>query len=82
MYLTAMGLPSQRLITAEGERVQGYGRIEVYIDGELAEVLSVQRFKDLPVGMCENEFEDRRNYELPRRGLLLAVINKGTGVSK
>ena len=67
-YLTAMGLPSQRLITAEGERVQGYGRIEVYIGGELVEVLSVERCKDLPVGICDNDLEDRRHYQLPRRG--------------
>lgn len=67
-YLTAMGLPSQKLITAEGERVQGYGRIEVYIEGELIEVLSVERCKDLPVGMCDNDLEDRRRYQLPRRG--------------
>jgi hypothetical protein len=67
-YLTAMGLPSQRLITAEGERVQGHGRIEVYIGGELVEVLSVKRCKDLPVGMCENDLEDKRRYQLPRVG--------------
>ncbi len=67
-YLTAMGLPSQRLITAEGERVQGYGRIEVYIGGELVEVLPVERCKDLRVGMCENDLEDRRRYQLPRVG--------------
>lgn len=67
MYLTAMGLPSQKLITAEGERVQGYGRIEVYIGGELVEVLSVERCKDLPVGICDNDLEDRRRYQLPLR---------------
>jgi hypothetical protein len=67
-YLTAMGLSSQKLITAEGERVQGYGRIEVYIDGELVEVLSVERCKDLPVGICDNDLEDKRRYQLPRRG--------------
>jgi hypothetical protein len=67
-YLTAMGLSPQRLITAEGERVDGYGRIEVYIGGELVEVLSVERCKDLPVGICDNGLEDRRRYQLPRRG--------------
>jgi len=67
-YLTAMGVPSQRLITAEGERVQGYGRVEVYIGGELVEVLPVERCKALPVGICDNDLEDRRRYQLPRRG--------------
>ena len=67
-YLTAMGLSSQRLITAEGERVQGYGRVELYIGGELVEVLAVERCQDLRVGICDNDLEDRRRYQLPRRG--------------
>lgn len=67
-YLTAMGLPSQKLITAEGDRVKAYGRIEVYIGGELVDVLSVKRCKDLPVGICDNNLEDRRRYQLPRGG--------------
>ncbi len=67
-YLTAMGLSSQRLITAEGDRIQGYGRLEVYIGGKLVEVLAVERSQDLPVGICDNDLEDRRRYQLPRRG--------------
>lgn len=67
-YLTSMGLPSQRLITAEGESAQGYGRVEVYVGGELVEILSVERHKDLPVGICDNDMEDRRRYQLPRGG--------------
>ena len=66
-YLTAMGLSSQKLITAEGGRTEGYGRIEVYIGGDLAEVFTVGRCKDLLVGICDNELEDRRRYQLPRR---------------
>lgn len=66
-YLTAMGLPSQRLITAEGERVQGYGRVELYVGGELVELLAIERNKDLPVGICDNDSEDRIRYQLPRR---------------
>ncbi len=66
-YLTAMGVSSQSLVTAEGERVQGYGRIEVYIGGELVELLPIERCKDLPVGICDNDVDDRRRYQLPRR---------------
>jgi hypothetical protein len=66
-YLTAMGLSSQKLVTAEGERVTGYGRIELYIGGELVEVLPVERCKDLRVGICDNDREDRRRYQLPLR---------------
>lgn len=66
-YLIAMELPSQRLVTAEGERAQGYGRIEIYIGGELVEVLAVARGKDLPVGICDNDLEDSHRYQLPRK---------------
>lgn len=66
-YLTAMGLSSQNLVTAEGERVQGYGRIEVYIGGELVELLRVKRCKDLHVGICDNDLDDKRRYQLPRK---------------
>lgn len=69
-YLTAMELPPQRLITAEGERVQGYGRIELYVGGELVEVLSVEQCKDLPVGICDDDVKDKQRYQLPRRGVV------------
>jgi hypothetical protein len=67
-YLTAMGIAPQRLIMAEGEPVQGYGTVEVYIEGVLAEALAVGRCQDLPVGMCESDPEDNRLYQMPRRG--------------
>ena len=66
-YLTAMGLPSQRLITAEGERAQnGHGRVEVYVGGELVDVLAALRGNDLPVGICDDDVEDKKRYQLPR----------------
>ena len=68
-YLTAMELPPQRLITAEGERVLGYGRIELYVGGELVEILSVEQRKDLWVGICDDDVTDKRRYQLPRRGV-------------
>jgi hypothetical protein len=67
-YLMAMGLPSQRLITAEGARAErGYGRIEIYVGGELVDVLAAERGKDLPVGICDDDVEDRKRYQRPRR---------------
>jgi Ni/Co efflux regulator RcnB len=66
-YLTAMELPSRKLVTAEGERVAEYGRLEVYIGGELVDVLAVERGQDLRVGMCDDDREDRKRYQLPRR---------------
>ncbi|MGH9930593.1 MAG: hypothetical protein ACREA9_15395 [Pyrinomonadaceae bacterium] len=41
------------LITAEGDRVMGYGRVELYVRGELFAVLEVRRNQDLLVGSCE-----------------------------
>lgn len=66
-YLTAMELPSRRLVTAEGERVSGNGRVEVYVGGKLVDVLAAERGKDLMVGMCDDDLEDKKRYQLPRR---------------
>lgn len=41
------------VITAEGERVKGYGRVEFYAKGILFDVLAVKRNGDLLVGSCE-----------------------------
>lgn len=43
------------VITAEGERVNGYGRIELYIKGKLYDVLKVKPNADLFVGYCSRE---------------------------
>ena len=43
----------ETVITAEGERVKGYGRIELYVQGKLFRVLAVKRNRDLLVGSCE-----------------------------
>jgi hypothetical protein len=67
-YLTAAGLEPRKVVVAEADEVPGSGRVEVYVGGELAEVLAVRKNEDLPVGMCENDAEDRRRYQLPRAG--------------
>lgn len=41
------------VVVAEGERVKGYGRIEIYIKGVLFDGLAVKRNADLLVGTCE-----------------------------
>jgi hypothetical protein len=40
------------VITAEGERVKGYGRVELYVRGTLFIALAVRRNEDLLVGSC------------------------------
>ena len=52
--------------TAQGERVKGYGRIEVYLYGVLREVLLIKKCQDLHVGSCDNDLLDFKKYQLPR----------------
>lgn len=40
------------IILAEGERVNGYGRLEFYVGGNLVEVMKVARNADLFIGTC------------------------------
>lgn len=47
----------ETVITAEGERVRGYGRIELYVNGKLFEVLATKKNRDLLVGSCEPDDE-------------------------
>ncbi len=48
----------ETIITAEGEPVNGYGRIELYVGGRLYYVLALRRNADLVVGSCEPEALD------------------------
>lgn len=53
------------IVTAEGEQVKGYGRIELYVGGKLHYVLALKRNADLIVGSCEpEELDDVRQKEL------------------
>jgi hypothetical protein len=55
VYLTEFGWHRDpaTVITAEGERVKGYGRVELYVRGVSFESLAVRRNHDLLVGSCE-----------------------------
>lgn len=55
VYLTEFGWQRDpaTVITAEGERTKGYGRVELYVRGVLFESLAVKRNQDLLVGSCE-----------------------------
>jgi len=54
-YLTQFGWkrPPATVVTAEGERVNGYGRIDIYVRGGHWASLAVRRNLDLIVGSCE-----------------------------
>lgn len=47
----------ETIITAEGERVAGYGRIELYVGGKLFRVLRLPPNGDLLVGSCYYEID-------------------------
>jgi hypothetical protein len=55
VYLTEFGWhrPPATVITAVGEQIKGYGRVELYIKGVLFAVLETRRNQDLLVGSCE-----------------------------
>ena len=55
VYLTEFDWHRQpsTVITAEGERIKGYGQVELYVRGVLFAVLQVRRNRDLLVGSCE-----------------------------
>jgi hypothetical protein len=41
------GIPKNRLVLADGERVRGLGRVEIYAEGKLMLVLTVKRNGDI-----------------------------------
>ena len=68
LQLTLIGLPSDKIVVAEGERVSGLGRVEFYVRGEFIGALPIRRGADICVGCCgpdENFYpyrqDNRRN---------------------
>lgn len=55
----------ETIVVAEGESVQGYGRVELYVGGKLYKALAANHNADLIVGSCEPEqLDDARQREL------------------
>ena len=57
----------QTIITAEGDRANGYGRIELYVAGKLFYVLMIRPNADFPVGSCSYEGEDPCTHEREKK---------------
>ena len=57
----------EMIVTAEGERVKGYGRVELYVGGKLFYVLMIRPKADLPVGSCSYEGEDPCSHEREKK---------------
>jgi hypothetical protein len=47
------GWPGQRVIATVGTRVEGQGRMEVYLDGRLSFVFEMRSGQDFPVDCCD-----------------------------
>ncbi len=58
--LIKSGLPEQRLVIAEGERINGYGRVELYAAGKLQMTLLAFPNKVLCVDCCTDPPSSRR----------------------
>jgi hypothetical protein len=51
LYLeTVRGRDPKKIVTAEGERAQGRGRVEIYVGGKLADVMGMGRNEDFAAG--------------------------------
>lgn len=57
------------IIVAEGERVMGRGRIEVYVGGKLVDAFGVGTNQDFYIGTCEWGSKADKNLYNSRRGL-------------
>lgn len=45
----------ERIVLARGERVQGFGRIELYVNGKLVDTLTIRTNADFSVANCGRE---------------------------
>ena len=64
--LKAAGIEAKKVVVAEGERVSGLGRIEVYAGGRMVESLRVMRNQDICVECCgpdERFYPDKEIFE-------------------
>jgi len=65
-YLSARS--TNTIVIAEGEKVEGYGRIEIYVGGKLYYVFAIKANADLAVGSCEPaDLDDARQRELRKK---------------
>ena len=58
---------AQTIVTAEGDPVDGYGRVELYVGGKLFHVLMINQNGDLAVGGCSFEGDDPCTFEREKK---------------
>jgi len=54
------------IVMGQGEKTDGLGVVEIYINGVLAEGLTAEKCQDIRVGICDNDAEDNKRYQLPK----------------
>lgn len=65
-YLTALGVPSGQFVTASGDTEAEHGTIEIYYGGYLRGTIFAEKNADIRVGICDNDIEDQKKYQLPK----------------
>ncbi len=75
-YKVSLGIPAEKVVAAEGERVYDYGRVEIYWNGEMIGALPVFKNKDIYVDCCgpddryypdKDEVERRQKQRVKRK---------------
>ena len=64
---TYSDLNAKNVIATEGERVRGFGRVEIYVGGKLIDVMLAEKNKDLEVECCEGDERYYPHKDLMRR---------------
>lgn len=65
-YLITIGVQAERIITAQANRSDNVGKVEIYIEGQFVEAVFSKKNLDIPVGNCDNEKEDKKNFQLKK----------------
>ena len=61
-----LNIAKANIVTGQGEKTDELGIVEVYVDGVLVESLTIKNCEDLRVGICDNDLEDNKRYQLPK----------------
>ena len=63
LYLeTVRGRAPKKIVTAEGDRARGRGRVEIYVGGKLVDVMGMGRDEDFVAGSCDGTGESDNLY--------------------
>ena len=61
-----MGVPAGQFVTASGDTEIENGTVEIYYGGYLRHTIIAEKNADIRVGICDNDREDYKKYQLPK----------------